>query len=127
VTEKIRGSKIELRESIPAGYVTLDSRVTFRVNGRMTLSRVLVHWDNFSVPGVELSLSAPWGIALLGTRAWHEAAVYWREGVAEMIRVERVEAPPGFHPIQHKPREPANEVRADVAVVGSSAPERMSC
>jgi hypothetical protein len=126
VTEKIRGSMIELRENIPAGYAALNSRVTFRVNGRMTLSRVLVHWHSFSVPGVELSLATPWGIALLGTRAGHEAAVYWRDGIAEMIRVERVEAPPRLQRNQDRLRGPPSAVRGFEAelVRGSSAPEQ---
>jgi transcription elongation GreA/GreB family factor len=91
ITQKIRNAVLELREDIPAGYVTLGCRVTFRVNGQMTLSRVLVHWDAFSVPGLELSLATPWGIALLGMRAGSEAPVYWRDGSAEMIKVKAVE------------------------------------
>jgi transcription elongation GreA/GreB family factor len=93
VTEKIRSSVLELREDVPAGYVTLGSRVTFRVNDQVTLSRILVHWDEFMVPGLELSLATPWGIALLGMGAGGEAPVYWRDGLAEMIKVEGVEPP----------------------------------
>jgi transcription elongation GreA/GreB family factor len=93
LSEKIQGSVIELREHIPPGYVKLNSRVTFCVNGAVTLSRVLVHWDAFSVPGLELSLATPWGVALLGARAGHEAPVHWRGGFAETLRVEAVEGP----------------------------------
>jgi transcription elongation GreA/GreB family factor len=95
VAQKIRSSVLELREDIPAGYVTLGCRVTFRVNGQMTLSRVLVHWDDFSIPGLELSLATPWGIALLGMSAGSEAPVYWRDGSAEMIKLEAVDEPAG--------------------------------
>ena len=88
VAEKL--SDVELRNAIPDGYVKLNSQVNFRVDGRSPLSRVLVHWDEFCVPGLHLSLHTPWGITLLGMKIGHEAAVYWRDGVAEMIRVESV-------------------------------------
>ena len=91
LAQKIQSSTLELSEDIPAGYAKLNDRVTFSVNGRVTLSRVLVHWNSFVVPGRDLSLATPWGIALLGTRPGHEAPVYWRGGIAEMIRVEAVE------------------------------------
>jgi transcription elongation GreA/GreB family factor len=80
----------EVRSTIPDDYVTLNSHVIFRVDGRSTFSRVLVHWDKFCVPGLHLSLHTPWGITLLGMKTGHEAAVYWRPGIAEVIKVESV-------------------------------------
>jgi regulator of nucleoside diphosphate kinase len=88
VAEKLRHA--ELRSTIPDEYVTLNSQVIFRVNGGPQLSRVLVHWDKFCVPGLHLSLHTPWGITLLGMRTGHEATVYWRNGVAEVIKIESV-------------------------------------
>lgn len=79
-----------LMSATPPGYVDLDSHVIFRIDGRSPLSRVLVHWDEFTVPGLHLSLHTPWGITLLGMRAGCEAAVYSRRGVAETIKVESV-------------------------------------
>ncbi len=90
VAEKIRGSVVELRNEVPPDYVTLNSRVVFRVNGGDPLSRVLVHWDMFFVPGLDLSLATPWGITLLGLKVGHEAAAYWRDGTAERIVVESI-------------------------------------
>jgi regulator of nucleoside diphosphate kinase len=80
----------DLRRAIPDGYVTLNSHVIFSVDGRPPFSRVLVHWDKFCVPGLHLSLHMPWGITLLGMRVGQEAAVYWRDGFAEVIKVESV-------------------------------------
>jgi transcription elongation GreA/GreB family factor len=121
VTEKIRSSVLELREDVPAGYVTLGSRVTFRVNDEVTLSRILVHWDEFMIPGLELSLATPWGIALLGMSAGSEAPVYWRDGLAEMIKVEAVEAP-------SEPQRPRRATERRRAVSGeharAAAPQR---
>jgi transcription elongation GreA/GreB family factor len=114
VTEKIRSSVLELREDIPAGYVTLGSRVTFRVNGEVTLSRILVHWDEFMMPGPELSLATPWGIALLGMSAGSEAPVYRRDGLAEMIRVEAIEA-------SSEPQRPRGATERRRAVSGEHA------
>jgi hypothetical protein len=88
VAEKL--AHAELRRTIPEGYVALNSHVIFRVDGRPPLSRVLVHWDKFYVPGLHLSLHTPWGITLLGMKIGHEAAVYWRDGFAEVIKVESV-------------------------------------
>jgi regulator of nucleoside diphosphate kinase len=90
VAAKIRASAVELRDDVPADCVTLGSRVIFRVNGGEALSRVLVHWDMFFVPGLDLSLATPWGITLLGLRIGHEAAAYWRDGTAERIVVEAI-------------------------------------
>jgi regulator of nucleoside diphosphate kinase len=90
VTAKIGGSGVELRDDVPQGYVTLNSRVVFRVNGGDPISRVLVHWDMFFVPGLDLSLATPWGITLLGLKVGHEAAAYWRDGTAERIVVEAI-------------------------------------
>ena len=88
VAEKL--SYAELRSAIPDDYVKLNSHVIFRVDGNPPFSRVLVHWDKFCVPGLHLSLHTPWGITLLGMKTGHEAAVYWRDGVAEVIKVESV-------------------------------------
>ena len=88
VAEKL--GHTELRSAIPDDYVTLNSHVIFRVDGGPPLSRVLVHWDKFCVPGLHLSLHMPWGITLLGMKAGSEATVYWRHGVAEKIKVESV-------------------------------------
>jgi regulator of nucleoside diphosphate kinase len=90
VAEKIGGAGVALREEVPPGYVTLNSRVAFRVNGGEPISRVLVHWDMFFVPGLDLSLATPWGITLLGMKVGHEAAAYWRDGTAERIVVEAI-------------------------------------
>jgi len=95
VAEKM--GQMKLCEEIPEGYVTLGSVVAFRVDGRAPINRVLVHWDEFCVPGLHLSLHTPWGITLLGMRVGHEAAVYWRGGVAEMIKVESI-----FRPREHR-------------------------
>jgi hypothetical protein len=88
VAEKL--SHTELLTAIPDEYVTLNSHVIFRVDGRSPFSRVLVHWDKFCVPGLHLSLHTPWGITLLGMKIGQEAAVYWRDGIAEVIKVESV-------------------------------------
>ena len=120
LAEKLR--HVELRSAIPDDYVTLNSQVNFRVDGRPPLSRVLVHWDKFCVPGLHLSLHTPWGITLLGMKAGHEAAVYWRDGIAEMIKVELVvhqtetEAPD-----RDKPSKTMKQCGAAPASIGSTA------
>ncbi len=94
LAHKIQNTVVQLSEDVPAGYVRLNSRVTFRINGLRKLNRVLVHWNSIAVPGRDLSLATPWGIALLGTRPGYEGPVYWRGGSSEVIRVEAVEAGP---------------------------------
>jgi hypothetical protein len=88
VAEKMR--EMELCEVLPPDYVGLGRQVTFSVDGRAPLSRVLVHWDRFRAPGFHLSLHTPWGIALFGMRVGSEAHVYSRAGVKETLRVEAV-------------------------------------
>jgi hypothetical protein len=91
VTEKL--GQMELRASIPHGYVTLGSNVVFRASGRPPINRTLVHWDHFSVPGFHLSLHTPWGVTLLGMKVGHTAPVYGRSGVVEELTVEAVSHP----------------------------------
>jgi transcription elongation GreA/GreB family factor len=111
VAEKL--GHTEMRSAIPDDYVTLNSHVIFRVDGRSPLSRVLVHWDKFCVPGLHLSLHTPWGITLLGMKTGQEAAVYWRDGIAEVIKVESVEHQPktaASHP--EKPKQKTRKTAA---------------
>jgi transcription elongation GreA/GreB family factor len=96
VEEKMRHA--ELRSSIPSDYVELNSHVIFRVNGRSPLSRVLVHWDKFLVPGLHLSLHTPWGMTLLGMKTGQEATVHYRGGIAETIKVVSVTHQPSAAP-----------------------------
>lgn len=88
VTEKMK--HVQLCNAIPADCVELDSHVVFKVDGRSQLSRVIVHWDEFFVPRLHLSLHTPWGIILLGMKAGSEAKLYWRAGRTETIKVEMV-------------------------------------
>jgi hypothetical protein len=99
--------KAERRSSIPCNYVKLNSLVTFEVDGRAALSRILVHWDKFRVPRLHLSLHTPWGMTLLGMKAGEEAIVDWGGGVPEKIKIVSVIpqpvalAPPPVRSHQH--------------------------
>jgi hypothetical protein len=108
VSEKF--AHMELRDEIPANYVTLESVAIFRVDGRAPINRVLVHWDEFCVPGLHLSLHMPWAITLLGMRVGSEAPVYWRGGMAERIKVEGVMHPAVRSGRQPGGRRPSNNV-----------------
>jgi len=91
VAEKLRGAELK-RGDVPDEYVTLNSTVVFRVDGRSPLNRVLVHWNDFVLHGLHLSLHTPWGMTLLGMKAGSEATLSWR-GCVEKIRVEAVTHP----------------------------------
>jgi regulator of nucleoside diphosphate kinase len=56
-------------EDLPTDVVSLDSRVTYRVDGApLRRTRLLVHPENLVWPGAEVGATTPLGIALLGLR-----------------------------------------------------------
>lgn len=93
VTAKLDGV-VELRAAAPAGCVTLSSRVLFRVGGGPAIGRILVHWDRFFVPRLDLSLASPWGVALLGLKVGHEAPAFRKDGKFERLAAVTVRCRP---------------------------------
>jgi regulator of nucleoside diphosphate kinase len=94
IEAKLESAVVEFREAVPAGYVTLGSRVMFSVDGGAPIGRILVHWDRFFVPRLDLSLASPWGVALLGLKAGHQARAYRRDGSFERIEAMSVRCQP---------------------------------
>jgi regulator of nucleoside diphosphate kinase len=124
VAEKIGGAAVELCDAIPPGYVTLNSRVVFRVNGGDPISRVLVHWDMFFVPGLDLSLATPWGITLLGLKVGHEVSAYWRDGTAERIVVEAIPFRPVIARRRAAPVRQSRDAEAGIVRLGERRSRR---
>jgi regulator of nucleoside diphosphate kinase len=94
IEAKLESAVVEFREAVPAGFVTLGSRVLFSVDCGAPIGRILVHWDRFFVPRLDLSLASPWGVALLGLRAGHQARAYRRDGSFERIEALSVRCQP---------------------------------
>lgn len=105
VAHKLNDAALRIQDEVPDGFVTLNSRVSFCLDDGEILSRVLVHWDRFSVPGLDLSVASAWGIALLGSRIGSEMIAYGESGPVR-IRVKaiphRPDAIAGAEPPLHK-------------------------
>jgi len=87
---KVRASAIAFRDDIPPGVVTLDSRVTYRVDGVLAGPHVLVRSDGPDLPDHALSIHTIRGLALLGLSERGEVVVDLGDGVTEALRVEAV-------------------------------------
>jgi regulator of nucleoside diphosphate kinase len=81
---------------VPADAITIDSRVTYRLNGDPeTLTRVLVQSGYVRWPSAELSVMTPLGTALLGLRVGDSMPFRTSDGLQHEVLVEDV----GFRPL----------------------------
>lgn len=90
VKSKLAATRVVLPRDVDPNVATLNSRVTFRLNGRSPEARLLVHWDQDIVVGLTLPVTTPLGITLLGMRAGEEASVLLRGGITWPLRLEAV-------------------------------------
>ena len=66
---ELRRATLCAQEDLPREVVSLDSRVTYRVDDAVQpRTRLLVHPDDLIWPGAEIGATTPLGIALLGIR-----------------------------------------------------------
>jgi len=76
------------------GMVTLNSRMTFRIDGGTPQQRTLVHWEHDIVMGRTLSVATPLGLALLGMRVGESAVLHSRDGSIRQVVLKAIEYQP---------------------------------
>lgn len=91
---KVRSSAIYFRDDIPPGVVTLNTRLTYRVNGVLTGPHLVVQSEGQDLPEYALSIHTIRGLALLGLAERATVAVPLGHDVVEELRVEDVLSQP---------------------------------
>jgi regulator of nucleoside diphosphate kinase len=87
---KVRDSSIYFREDIPPGVVTLDTRLTYFVDGTRTGPHLIVQSTGADLAPFALSIHTIRGLALLGMAEQSTITLDLGEGVQEVLRVEDV-------------------------------------
>lgn len=87
---KLRSSAICFRDDIPPGVVTLNTRLTYVVNGMPTGPHLLVPGNGEDLPGDALSIDTVRGLALLGLPEGAAITVALADDAVEKLRVEKV-------------------------------------
>lgn len=76
--------------AVKAGVVTLNSRVVFRVNGGEAETRTLVQQENRGLVGLNLPITTPRGLSMLGMSEGQTAAIERPAGGEETILIEKI-------------------------------------
>ncbi|MGN6466068.1 MAG: nucleoside-diphosphate kinase [Rhizobiaceae bacterium] len=92
--EKLESALVVIGEYVPANIATLGSRVTFRVDGQSSDTRVLSNDRMTSPVGLFLPIATPRGLALLGLKEGDTLLLSNRDGVEERIVLEKVHYQP---------------------------------
>lgn len=92
--KKVRSSSIFFRDDIPAGVVTLNTRFTYRIDGRLAGPHLIVQSEGDDLPDYALSIHTLRGIALLGMSERSTLVVDMGENALEELRVEDVLSQP---------------------------------
>jgi regulator of nucleoside diphosphate kinase len=83
-----------LRDDLPSNVATLNSRVTFSVNGRDPDTRVLSNERMTSPIGLFILITTPRGLALLGLAEGQAFELLGRDGARERIVLGKVHYQP---------------------------------
>ena len=87
---KLESAVVMFRDDVPENVATLNSRVTFSVNGRDPDTRIISH-DQMNAPvGLFLPITILRGLALLGLSEGQEISLINYDGAEERIRLEKV-------------------------------------
>jgi regulator of nucleoside diphosphate kinase len=90
IRRKLAGACVTFADDVPADIVTLNSRVTYRVDGGAPDTRIIAHGDMRGSVGMLLTISNPRGLALLGL-AEGESFTFGGQSVPEQtVTVEAV-------------------------------------
>lgn len=91
---KIESAMVVFRDDLPGNFASLNSRVTFSVDGRDPDTRVISRDRTASPVGMSLPITTLRGLALLGLSEGQEIVVTNIEGVEERILLEKVHYQP---------------------------------
>lgn len=87
---KIDSALVMFHTDVPGNVATLNSRVTFSVDGRDQDTRVVTNNRTDSPVGMTLPITNVRGLALLGLAEGHGFSVMNSEGIEERIVLEKV-------------------------------------
>ncbi|QDZ03022.1 nucleoside-diphosphate kinase [Nitratireductor mangrovi] len=90
LTTKLGAARVVFGEDIPANVATLNSRVTFSVDGREPDTRVISHERMQSPVGLFLPLTSMRGLALIGLSEGQPLRFAGQDGVQETVVLESV-------------------------------------
>ena len=88
--KKMASATIVFRDDVPADVATLNSRVTYSVDGRETDTRVISHESSGSSVGLFLPVTSARGLALIGMSEGQALRVTRRDGTEETIVLEKL-------------------------------------
>lgn len=91
---KVRDSVIYFSDDIPPGVVTLDSQVTYFVNGVRAGPHLVVRSDGEDLPSFAVSIHTLKGLALLGLAEGSSIVIDPGTGASETLVVEDVVSQP---------------------------------
>jgi regulator of nucleoside diphosphate kinase len=91
---KINSAELYFRDEIPPKVVTLNSRVSYRVDDGALETALIVHDDGTKLPRPTLSIQSRLGLALLGLAEGQSIAVERDDGPAEVVVALTVELQP---------------------------------
>ncbi|KQZ46606.1 hypothetical protein ASD54_21530 [Rhizobium sp. Root149] len=94
IRRKLDAAIVVFRQDLPEGVASVNSRVTFRVDGGATDTRVLSTGQVEAPVGMFLPITTPRGLALLGLFEGQEAVVENADGRAERIVLDKVDYQP---------------------------------
>lgn len=92
--QKLRSSSICFRDDIPPGVVTLNTRLTYRINGVFAGPQLVVQSEDADLPDFALSIHAIRGLALLGLEEGASITVHSKQNNVEALQVESVLSQP---------------------------------
>lgn len=91
---KLDSAVVVFRDDIPANVATLNSRVTFRVDGRASETRILAYECTHGPTGVFLPITTPRALALLGLSEGQAFLLTDPQGREERVLLEKVHYQP---------------------------------
>ncbi|MBB4351575.1 nucleoside-diphosphate kinase [Aliirhizobium cellulosilyticum] len=94
IRRKIAKAVVVFREDLPDGIASINSRVSFRVNGSARDTRVLSTGQVTAPIGMFLSITTTRGLSLLGLTEGQDMALTDPNGLEDRILLEKVEYQP---------------------------------
>lgn len=89
--DKLSNAIVTFPEDIPPGIVTLNSRISYRVDGGLLENRVIADNEMRGIVGLTLiSITRPRGLTLLGLAEGQSAVVGRTSDARETVKVEKV-------------------------------------
>lgn len=118
---KLSACDIVSGEDLAPEMVTLDSRIVFSVDGGPAHTRVVVRAEAAGSVGLNIPVTAPRGLALLGMSRGETRMVEREDGSAETVRVEDVLFQPDAAKWSARRRSPDSRHRRPVLTLVHSA------